>query len=138
MSHLQILFRALVAVVVLVLLGFGMGSFQVSSNEAVVLTRFGAPVCTLTSPGIYGKWPWPIDTVNRFDTRIAFYDTRLSETLTQDKRNVIVPLYLAWHTADPLKFLQALGPLRPPRQNWIASPPAHATPCSVATTLPNW
>jgi membrane protease subunit HflC len=109
MSSLQVISRALIAIVVVAILGFAMFSFQVASNESAVLTRFGSPVRTLPEPGLYFKWPWPVDTVNRFDTRLAFYDTRLSEALTQDKRNVILPVFVAWRVADPLKFLQALG-----------------------------
>ena len=109
MSSVQVVTRLLIAAVVVAILGFAMFSFQVASNESAVLTRFGSPVRTLQDPGLYFKWPWPIDTVNRFDTRLAFYDTRLSEALTQDKRNVILPVFLAWRVADPLKFLQALG-----------------------------
>lgn len=109
MSALQVFTRALIALVVVTILGFAMFSFQVASNESAVLTRFGSPVRTLNGPGLYFKFPWPVDTVNRFDTRLAFYDTRLSEALTQDKRNVILPVFLAWRIADPLKFLQALG-----------------------------
>jgi membrane protease subunit HflC len=108
-NKLQLLTRVLIAAVVVTIIGFAMFSFQVASNEAVVLTRFGSPVRTLTEPGLFGKLPWPIDTVNRFDTRLVFHDTRLSEALTQDKRNVILPVFLAWRVADPLKFLQALG-----------------------------
>jgi membrane protease subunit HflC len=108
-NKLQLLTRVLIAAVVVTILGFAMFSFQVASNEAVVLTRFGSPVRTLNEPGLFFKYPWPIDTVNRFDTRLAFYDTRLSEALTQDKRNVILPVFLAWRIADPLKFLEALG-----------------------------
>src|SRR5215207_2380726 len=109
MSSLQVISRALIAIVVVAILGFAMFSFQVASNESAVLTRFGSPVRTLPEAGLYFKWPWPIDTVHRFDTRLTFYDTRLSEALTQDKRNVILPLFLAWRIAEPLKFLQALG-----------------------------
>ena len=109
MSTVQVLTRALIALVVVTILGFAMFSFQVASNESAVLTRFGSPVRTLADPGLYFKWPWPVDTVHRFDTRLAFYDTRVSEALTQDKRNVILPVFLAWRVADPLKFLQALG-----------------------------
>ena len=109
MSRLQALTRVLIAAVVVTILGFAMFSFQVAGNESAVLTRFGSPVRTLTEPGLYFKWPWPIDTVNRFDARLAFYDTRLSEALTQDKRNVILPVFLAWRIAEPLKFLQAIG-----------------------------
>ncbi|MBL9187790.1 MAG: protease modulator HflC [Opitutaceae bacterium] len=109
MSSLQFLTRALIAAVVVAVLGCAMCSFQVASNESAVLTRFGSPVRTLGEPGLYFKWPWPVDTVHRFDTRLAFHDTRLSEALTQDKRNIILPVFLAWRVADPLKFLQALG-----------------------------
>ncbi|WP_414664674.1 protease modulator HflC [Horticoccus sp. 23ND18S-11] len=109
MSSVQVLTRALIALVVVTILGFAMFSFQVASNESAVLTRFGSPVRTIADPGLYFKWPWPVDTVHRFDTRLAFYDTRVSEALTQDKRNVILPVFLAWRVADPLKFLQALG-----------------------------
>jgi modulator of FtsH protease HflC len=109
MSALQVFTRALIALVVVIILGFAMFSFQVASNEGAVLTRFGSPVRTLQEPGLYFKWPWPVDTVNRFDARLAFHDTRLSEALTQDKRNVILPVFIAWRVADPLKFLQALG-----------------------------
>ena len=109
MSRLQILLRLLIAATVVAILGFGLCSFQVASNESAVLTRFGSPVRTLTDPGLYAKYPWPIDTVNRFDTRLAFYDTRVAEALTSDKRNVIVPVTLAWRIADPRKFLEALG-----------------------------
>lgn len=109
MSSLQLLARALIAAIVVAVLGCAMCSFQVASNEAAVLTRFGSPVRTLAAPGLYFKWPWPIDTVHRFDTRLAFHDTRLSEALTQDKRNIILPVFVAWRVADPLKFLQALG-----------------------------
>ncbi len=109
MSTLQVAVRALIALLIALLLGFAMFSFQVASNEAVVLTRFGSPVRTLATPGLHFRLPWPIDTVHRFDTRLAFHDTRVSEALTRDKRNVIIPVFLVWRVADPLKFLQSLG-----------------------------
>lgn len=109
MSSLQVVTRILIAAIVVTVLGCAMFSFQVASNESAVLTRFGSPVRNLTDPGLYFKWPWPVDTVHRYDQRLAFYDTRISEALTQDKRNVILPVFLAWRVADPLKFLQSLG-----------------------------
>lgn len=109
MSKVQIALRVLLTLVVLAILGFTMCSFQVASNEATVLTRFGSPVRNLTEPGLYGKWPWPIDTVSTFDKRLNFYEIRFSEALTRDKRNVILPVFLAWRVKDPLRFLQSLG-----------------------------
>lgn len=109
MSRFQVFLRVLLTFVVVTLLGFSLCSFQVASHESAVLTRFGSPVRTLSAPGLYFKYPWPVDMVNRFDTRLVFHDTRLSEALTRDKRNVIVPVYVVWRIADPLKFLQSLG-----------------------------
>jgi len=105
----QIIVRGLIGALVGALMLFVMLTFQVRQNERVVLTRFGKPVRVLVEPGLYGKWPWPIETVNRFDGRLDFYDARISEALTRDKRNVIVPVYVAWRIDDPLKFLQSLG-----------------------------
>lgn len=109
MSAIQTFTRILIALVVTAFLGFAMCSFQVASNESAVLTRFGSPVRTLVAPGLYFKAPWPVDTATLFDTRLRFYDTRVSEALTRDKRNVILPVFIAWRITDPLKFLQALG-----------------------------
>lgn len=109
MSRLQVFVRVLIALLVLTALGYAMCSFQVAGNESAVLTRFGRPVRAEKTAGLYFKWPWPIDVVHRFDRRLAFLETRFSEALTQDKRNVILPVYLAWRIDDPLKFLEALG-----------------------------
>ncbi len=104
-----IIIRSFIGALVGALLLFVMLTFQVRQNERVVLTRFGRPMRVLLEPGLYGKWPWPIETVNRFDARLEFYDGRISEALTRDKRNVIIPVYAAWRIDDPLKFLQSLG-----------------------------
>ncbi|BCU78033.1 protease modulator HflC [Luteolibacter sp. LG18] len=109
MSTFQTFVRVLIALMVISFLGFAMCSFTVSSDECAVLTRFGSPVRTVTEAGMFPKYPWPVDTVTRFDRRLRFYDTRVSEALTRDKRNVILPLFIAWRIEDPLKFIQALG-----------------------------
>ena len=105
----QVIVRSLIGALVGALMLFVMLTFQVRQNERVVLTRFGQPVRVLVEPGLYIKWPWPIETVNRFDARLDFYDARISEALTRDKRNVVIPVYVAWRIDDPLKFLQSLG-----------------------------
>lgn len=101
--------RLVIAALVAGILVFFMIAFQVRQNEKVVLTRFGSPTRVIEQPGLYLKWPWPIENVNRFDARLNFYETRISEALTKDKRNVIVPVFVAWRVADPRKFLEAIG-----------------------------
>ncbi len=105
----QLAARAAVVLIVLAILSFCTIGFQVRQTEQVVLTRMGQPMRIIDRPGLYAKWPWPIETVNRFDVRLNFFDIRLSEALTRDKRNIIVPVFIAWKVHDPLKFLEALG-----------------------------
>jgi len=104
-----LIIRVLVGVAALLLFAGVMCSFQVRQNEQVVLTRLGKPVRVLDAPGLYGKWPWPIENVNRYDARLDFFEARLAEALTRDKRNVIVPVFVSWRISDPLRFLESLG-----------------------------
>src|SRR6202045_2647782 len=101
--------RFIVSLLVLLVLFSFMLGFQVRQNEQVVLTRFGSPTRVIQKPGLYLKWPWPIEKVNRFDARLNFYEIRLSEALTKDKRNVIVPVFVAWRIVNPQRFLEAIG-----------------------------
>src|SRR5919108_6264369 len=105
----QMLIRFSVSLIVLLVLFSFMLGFQVRQNEQVVLTRFGSPTRVIQKPGLYLKWPWPIEKVNRFDARLNFYEIRLSEALTKDKRNVIVPVFVAWRIVNPQRFLEAIG-----------------------------
>lgn len=101
--------RLLVGLGLVLLLAFYSSTFQVSESEKAVLTRFGKPVRELDSPGLYFKYPWPVESARIFDTRLVFRELRLTETLTKDKRNVIVPLYIAWRIEHPRKFLEGLA-----------------------------
>jgi membrane protease subunit HflC len=109
-SHnIHILKRVFVIIATSSLLLFFLVGFTVRQNENVVVTRFGQPVRVVESPGLYLKWPWPIETANRLDVRLNMYEVRLSEALTKDRHNIIVPVFVAWKVKDPLKFLQAIG-----------------------------
>ena len=94
--------------------------FQVRETEKAVHLRMGRPVRVLDEAGLYFKAPWPIDSVQRIDARLDFFEIRISEALTRDKRNVIVPVYLAWRVGDPLKFIQALGTVENARAKFDA------------------
>jgi membrane protease subunit HflC len=107
----NILVRFAVAAIVVAGLFVSMTAFQIRQNEKAVVTRFGNPTRILETPGLYVKLPWPIEAVNRFDARLQFYEIRLSEALTKDKRNVIVPVFVAWRVANPQRFLEAIGSL---------------------------
>jgi membrane protease subunit HflC len=96
------------ALVVGILVGYGI-YFSVTEGQAAVVTRFGEPLREITTAGPYGKWPWPIEQVHFFDTRMRVFNTPYTATFTRDKRNIILLTYVAWHIEKPLLFLQAVG-----------------------------
>ncbi len=83
--------------------------YKVDEREYVIITQFGHPVKTITEPGLYYKWPDPVQTVNRFEKRLMLYKARLIEYLTQDKKNIIVQCFVCWRIDEPLEFFQAVG-----------------------------
>lgn len=108
-SILALLGRLVFATLVCgMLLAYGV-YFSVSEGQAAVVTRFGEPIREITEAGPYLKWPWPIDQVHTFDTRMKLFNTPFTATFTRDKRNVILLTYVAWRIEKPLLFLQATG-----------------------------
>jgi modulator of FtsH protease HflC len=70
--------------ILLTLLGVWLVSsalFTVDRAEYVYLTQFGRHVATYdgrTDAGLHLKWPWPIQSVVRYDNRLQFFDLRES------------------------------------------------------------
>lgn len=90
-----------ILVVIFLLLLF---TFQVRKTEIAVVTTFGKPVRNINEPGLYFKWPWPIQLVYKFDNRIQNFDDRFSESLTADNNNLIVTVYAGWRISDAAAF----------------------------------
>jgi membrane protease subunit HflC len=85
--------------------------FTVHETQHAIVTRFGDPVRVLTEPGLGIKWPWPVDVVRYFDSRLQVYDHPgpdypAKEFLTQDKKNIEVATYTCWRISDTLRFYQ--------------------------------
>ncbi len=97
--------------------------FIVDETEFVIQLRFGDPVNTRTEPGLYVKWPWPIDLLARFDNRLMVLENPApgeadKEYLTQDEesgigKNVVVTTYTCWRIKpDPNAALLFLKTMR--------------------------
>jgi membrane protease subunit HflC len=69
----------------------------------------GAPVKTVLEPGLNLRLPWPIEQVQRFDSRSHLLGVEAIEVLTQDKKNLVVEVFAVWRIQDPLRFLEAVG-----------------------------
>lgn len=88
---------------------FSACGFIVRENESAIVLRFGQPREIITEAGWRARLPWPMETVERLDSRLQYAEIRISETLTRDKRNVIMPMYYAWRVNDPLAFFQSVS-----------------------------
>ncbi len=104
----SIIFVLLVVVVLAVYLV----SFQVRETESVVVTRFGRPKRSITEPGLYWKWPPPIERVHRFDSRVQLFEGIMEETTTKGGEPIIVTTYVTWKIAEPQKFLESVGTVK--------------------------
>jgi modulator of FtsH protease HflC len=83
--------------------------FSVPEGSLAVVTRFGAPVRVYRQAGLHTKLPLPFERAYVLDARKRLFETRLTETLTSDKKNVVLVTYAVWRIADPVRFLQAVG-----------------------------
>jgi membrane protease subunit HflC len=88
--------------VIFVLLLF---TYQVRQSEVVVVSTFLKPTDTITNAGLYVKWPWPVQSINRFDQRVQTFADIPSETLTADNTMLVVNVFVGWKISDAKVFL---------------------------------
>ncbi len=79
-------------------------AFQIRETEIAYVTRFEKPIHDLNEPGLYFKWPAPIDVVHRFDGRMRVFEGTEMETTTKGAVPIIVTPYVVWRIADALQF----------------------------------
>jgi len=80
-------------------------------SQAIVITRLGRPVRVITDSGPAWKLPWPIESVIRVDRRLQVTQVSPIETLTQDKKNLVLSSFAVWKVTKPVKFLSSAGDL---------------------------
>jgi membrane protease subunit HflC len=93
--------------VLLALLSFSM-AYTVRFTDAAVVTTFGraGPEDVIDTPGLRLKWPYPIQSVTRYDTRLRVLSIKLEQVQTADNRQIAVEAYCTWRVKDPLTFFQ--------------------------------
>lgn len=122
------LFMFLVTGVAVCLLAFS-ALFTVDRSEFVYVTQFGKHVATFdgrTDAGLHFKWPWPVQSVQRLDNRLQFFDLREVELLTHDAegqtvdKTLMITACVTWRVAGQDgkggegvdQFIRAVGTLR--------------------------
>jgi membrane protease subunit HflC len=107
---------ALIPLAVVLLLVVNSSAYTVNRDEFVYVTQFGAHIAThdgLTDGGLHWKLPWPIQSVQRLDRRLQYFDLRETEMLTRAGRqadhdekqssidkSITVVAYVCWRIAD--------------------------------------
>ncbi len=83
-------------------------TYTVRFTEAAVLTTFGSAGADAEKkdPGLKFKWPDPIQSVTKYDTRARFLQTRSQTQQTSDSKQLEVESFCTWRVKNPLKFFQ--------------------------------
>ncbi|MDR2759709.1 MAG: protease modulator HflC [Spirochaetaceae bacterium] len=103
--HLKWVFAALL---VLILGCFGF-TFVVREGSCAIVSRFGRIREIRRETGLGFRLPWPIENIINFDTRSQYLDSGYTETLTQDKKNVILQTGMVWNIENPAIFYTSIG-----------------------------
>jgi len=99
---------AIFVTLIVITLGLYLISFQVRETESCLVTTFGKPTRPLTKPGWYFKWPFPIQQVHSFDSRMRAFEVEMEETRTAGGEPIIVKTYVVWKISGPLEFFNAI------------------------------
>lgn len=97
----------IIIVVAAVILG-PQALFVIDETKVAVVTRFGEPLRSLSSPGLYTKTPF-IERVRYLDKRLLIFDAPPDSLLTKDKKRLVIDIYARGRITDPLRFVETLS-----------------------------
>jgi membrane protease subunit HflC len=96
-------------VLLFIILALVFTMFQVRQTESALVMTFGKATRQITEPGLYFKWPPPIESVQKFDSRSRGLVAEMGETPTKGAVPIIVNTFIVWRIAEPLAFFNAVG-----------------------------
>ena len=97
-----------VGIILLLIFFLLLFTFQVRQTEVVLVTTFAKPSAEpITQPGLYFKWPFPIQKVYRFDKRIHSLEDEFEQMLTADANNILANVYVGWTIEKPREFFNS-------------------------------
>jgi membrane protease subunit HflC len=104
------------AVLLVSILGAFGFTFVVREGSCAIVSRFGRIRQVCLKAGLRFRLPWPVENVIAFDTRSQYFDSGYTETLTHDRKNVILQTYMVWKIEDPTLFYTSIGDMEIARQ----------------------
>lgn len=108
---MQLVIRIVLAGIFLLALFSFAATYTVRYTEAAVLTTFGQAneSDVHTDPGLRFKWPYPIQSVTKYDTRVRSTSVKFEQQQTADSKQVVVETFCDWRVSDPLKFFRTFS-----------------------------
>jgi len=97
----------LVVVAVLLLWLVSSALFTVNEGEQALIIRQGAPIASITTPGLNIKLPL-VDSVIFYDARLLTLESPAEQVILGDQKRIVVQAYTRFHIVDPLRFNQAV------------------------------
>ncbi len=100
-----------VAILFVLILLLSTVTYTVRFTERAVLTTFGKADETdiKQSPGLKFKWPYPVQSVIKYDTRLRHVAAAKQQQQTADNRQIVVEAFAAWRVSDPLRFYRSFS-----------------------------
>ncbi|MBG89489.1 MAG: hypothetical protein CMO80_21695 [Verrucomicrobiales bacterium] len=80
--------------------------FQVRQTEVAVVTTFGRFSRSITEPGLYARWPWPVQKIYKLDNRLRNFERKFGVSTTADAKNFLTTVFIGWKIAEPKLFLE--------------------------------
>jgi membrane protease subunit HflC len=107
-EHRWIFFLVIVVVALLLLYSV---AFTVNFKQIGIVKTFGeagVPINGATQAGLHWKWPWPIQSLVRYDRRTFVFEDTFEQVQTRDKQNFLVTVFCAWRIKDAGVFLRTI------------------------------
>ena len=103
----RLIIFVLTALFLVALLSFAV-TYTVRFTETAVLTTFGnADEDSIqTDAGLKFKFPYPVQTVTKYDTRTRYLEAALETQQTADDRLIIIRAFCAWNVENPDAFFR--------------------------------
>ncbi|MDR3378003.1 MAG: protease modulator HflC [Verrucomicrobiae bacterium] len=95
----------IIAAVLLVIFVLLLFTFQVRQSEVVVVSTFLKPTETITNAGFKVKWPWPVQSLTRFDQRVQVFEDKFSENYLADNNLLLSSVFVGWRISDGRQFM---------------------------------
>lgn len=81
---------------------------QADEPDQAAIDRGENSGSVIKKPGLYFKFPWPIQRVETYPTRLQVLEDQPEEIRLKDGNTVIVNMAVTWRVDDPLAFYRSL------------------------------